>query len=198
LLASILYEPVNWICTTIVVNKPDGLEQVGLYFIAMQLETLLLFAPQIVVQVLIPMLSTGFGEGNRRRVLNILAMSIGTNLVIAIGFVSVMMLFGDWFLLVFKLDPARDWPVFVIVVFASAMIACALPLGQVPVSSGHMWTGLTITAGWAATFIIGTWLLQDQGAKGIVIARVIAWLMSFIAYVAFAAFSIRRLRSKEC
>jgi phosphate/sulfate permease len=84
------------------------------------------------------------------------------------------------------------------VVFASAMIACALPLGQVPVSSGHMWTGLTITAGWAATFIIGTWLLQDQGAKGIVIARVIAWLMSFIAYVAFAAFSIRRLRSKEC
>jgi O-antigen/teichoic acid export membrane protein len=183
---------------SILVNKPDGLEQVGLYFIAMQLETLLLFAPQIVVQVLIPMLSTGFGEGNRRRVLNILAMSIGTNLVIAIGFVSVMMLFGDWFLLVFKLDPARDWPVFVIVVFASAMIACALPLGQVPVSSGHMWTGLTITAGWAATFIIGTWLLQDQGAKGIVIARVIAWLMSFIAYVAFAAFSIRRLRSKEC
>lgn len=197
LLASILYEPVNWICTTIVVNKPDGLEQVGLYFIAMQLETLLLFAPQIVVQVLIPMLSTGFGEGNRQRVLNILAMSIGTNLVIAIGFVSVMMLFGDWFLLVFKLDPARDWPVFVIVVFASAMIACALPLGQVPVSSGHMWTGLTITGGWAATFIIGTWLLQDQGAKGIVIARVIAWLMSFIAYVAFAAFSIRRLRSNE-
>lgn len=199
LLASLLYEPVNWICTTIVVNKPDGLEQVGLYFIAMQLETLLLFAPQIVVQVVIPMLSTGFGEGNRRRIVNILAMSVGTNLAIAIaiGFVSVMILFGDWFLLMFKLDPARDWPIFLIVIFASAIIACTLPLGQVPVSSGHMWTGLSITAGWAATFIIGTWLLQDQGAKGIVIARVLAWFLSFFSYVVFTAFAFRKLKAQS-
>lgn len=132
LLASLLYEPVNWICTTIVVGNPGGLQQVGLYFIAMQLETLLLFAPQIVVQVTIPMLSTGFGEANRRRVLSMLAMSIGTNLVIAICFVTVMMLFGDWFLVLFKLDPAQHWPLFMIVVFASAMIAGALPLGQAP------------------------------------------------------------------
>lgn len=193
LLASILYEPVNWICTTIIVNRPDGLEQVGLYFIAMQLETLLLFAPQIVVQVLIPMLSSGFGEKDSRRVRNILAMSIGTNLVIAAGFVTVMMLFGDWFLLLFKLDPQRDWPVFMIVVFASAMIAGALPLGQVPVSSGHMWTGLSITGGWAATFIIGTWLLQDQGAKGIVIARAIAWGLQTLVYIGFTRFAIARM-----
>ncbi len=197
LLASILYEPVNWICTTIIVNKPDGLEQVGLYFIAMQLETLLLFAPQIVVQVLIPMLSTGFGERDRRRVRNILAMGIGTNIAIAIGFVVVMMLFGDWFLLLFKLDPARDWPVFMIVVFAAAVIAGALPLGQVPVSSGHMWTGLTITGGWAATFIIGTWLLQDHGALGIVAARTIAWLIALVAYVVFAAVLIPRLPQEK-
>ncbi|EXL09487.1 oligosaccharide flippase family protein [Aquamicrobium defluvii] len=196
LLASLLYEPVNWICTTIIVNRPDGLEQVGLYFIAMQLETLLLFAPQIVVQVLIPMLSSGFGEKDSRRVRNMLAMGIGTNLAIAIGFVAVMMLFGDWFLLLFKLDPSRDWPIFMIVVLAAAMIACALPLGQVPVSSGHMWTGLSITGGWAMTFIIGTWLLQDQGAKGIVIARVTAWLFSFIAYIAFTAFAIGKLRNR--
>lgn len=193
LLASILYEPVNWICTTIIVNRPDGLEQVGLYFIAMQLETLLLFAPQIVVQVLIPMLSSGFGEKDSRRVRNILAMSIGTNLAIAAGFVTVMMLFGDWFLLLFKLDPQRDWPVFMIVVFASAMIAGALPLGQVPVSSGHMWTGLSITGGWAATFIIGTWLLQDQGAMGIVIARAIAWGLQTLVYIGFTRFAIARM-----
>ncbi|MET3662915.1 oligosaccharide flippase family protein [Aquamicrobium ahrensii] len=195
LLASLLYEPVNWICTTIIVNKPDGLEQVGLYFIAMQLETLLLFAPQIVVQVLIPMLSSGFGEKDSRRVRNILAMSIGANLAIAIGFVAVMMLFGDWFLLLFKLDPARDWPIFMIVVLAAAMIACALPLGQVPVSSGYMWTGLSITGGWAATFIIGTWLFQDQGAKGIVIARAIAWGLQTLVYIGFTHFAISRTTS---
>ncbi len=192
LLASLLYEPVNWICTTIVVGNPGGLQQVGLYFIAMQLETLLLFAPQIVVQVTIPMLSTGFGEANRRRVLSMLAMSIGTNLVIAICFVTVMMLFGDWFLVLFKLDPAQHWPLFMIVVFASAMIAGALPLGQVPVSSGYMWAGLSITGGWAATFIIGTWFLQDYGALGMVIARTIAWSLQTLIYIGFTRFAINR------
>ncbi|MFC5385872.1 oligosaccharide flippase family protein [Aquamicrobium segne] len=194
LLASLLFEPVNWICTTIIVNQPNGLEQVGLYFIAIQLEALLLFAPQIVVQVLIPMLSTGFAEHDRRRIRTILAMSIGTNLVIAAGFVAVMMLFGDWFLLLFKLDPARDWPIFMIVVFAAAIISGALPLGQVPVSSGHMWTGLLITGGWAATFIIGTWLLQDQGAKGIVIARAVAWGLQTLVYLAFTRFVMSRMK----
>lgn len=197
LLASLLFEPVNWICTTIVVGHPDGLRQVGLYFIAMQLETLLLFAPQIVVQVTIPMLSTGFGEADRRRVLNVLGMGIGTNIAIAIGFVAVMMLFGDWFLVLFKLDPAQHWPIFMVVVFASAIIAGALPLGQVPVSSGHMWTGLSITGGWAATFIIGTWLLQDHGALGLVEARALAWLAVLAAYAAFMAFIIGKLPQRR-
>jgi len=192
LMASILFEPVNWICTAIVVNNPDGLRQVGLFFIAMQLETLLLFAPQIVVQVIIPMLSTGFGDASRRRVLNILAMGIGTNIAMAIGFIAVMMLFGNWFVLLFKLDPVSDWPIFMVVVFASGMIAAALPLGQVPVSSGYMWTGLVITAGWAATFIAGTWILQGHGAMGMVVARATAWALQTVAYVAFTRFAIER------
>ncbi len=192
LLASLLFEPVNWICTTIVVGNPDGLQQIGLYFIAMQLETLLLFAPQIVVQVTIPMLSTGFGEADRRRVLNVLGMSIGTNIAIAIGFVAVMMLFGDWFLVLFKLDPVQHWPIFLVVVFASAVIAGALPLGQIPVSSGYMWTGLSITGGWASTFIIGTWLLQEHGALGLVIARAIAWSLQTLVYIGFTRFAIGR------
>ncbi len=192
LLASLLYEPVNWVCTAMVVNNPDGLAQVGLYFIAMQLETLLLFVPQIVVQVVIPMLSTGFGQADRRRVLNVLRMGIGTNIAIAVGFVVVMMVFGNWFLVLFKLDPARDWPIFMIVVLAAAIMAAALPLGQVPVSSGYMWTGLSITAGWALTFIIGTWFLQDRGALGIVIARAIAWSLQTLVYIGFARFAIGR------
>ena len=192
LIASVLFEPVNWICTAIVVNNPNGLEQVGLYFIAMQLETLLLFVPQIVVQVTIPMLSTGFGQADRRRVLNVLGMGIGTNIAIAIGFVTVMMMFGNWFLVLFKLDPAQHWPIFMVVVLASAMIAAALPLGQVPVTSGYMWTGLSITAGWAMTFIIGTWILQDSGALGVVIARSIAWGLQTLVYIGFTRFATGR------
>jgi hypothetical protein len=107
-----------------------------------------------------------------------------------------MMLFGNWFLLLFKLDPARDWPIFMIVVFAAAMIACALPLGQVPVSSGYMWIGLSITGGWAMTFIIGTWMLQDQGAKGIVIARAIAWGLQTLVYIGFTRFAVSRTTSR--
>jgi hypothetical protein len=79
-----------------------------------------------------------------------------------------------------------------VVVLASAMIAAALPLGQVPVSSGYMWTGLSITAGWAMTFIIGTWFLQDLGAFGMVVARAIAWGLQTLVYIGFTRFAIGR------
>ena len=192
LLASIVFEPVNWICTAIIVSTPDGLREVGVYYIAMQLETLLLFVPQIVVQVVIPMLSKGFGAGDRGKVLGVLGMSIGTNFVIALGFVGVMLLFGNWVLLIFKLDSAH-WPVFVIAVANAAVMAVALPLGPIPASSGYTWSGLTITAGWATTFVVGTWLMRDQGAEGAVLARLIAWSAQSVIYVFFTRYAVRKV-----
>jgi hypothetical protein len=83
---------------------------------------------------------------------------------------------------------------------AAAIMATALPLGQVPVSSGYMWTGLSITAGWALTFIIGTWFLQDRGALGIVIARAIAWSLQTLVYIGFARFALagRAVKRARC
>jgi hypothetical protein len=59
-----------------------------------------------------------------------------------------------------------------------------------------MWIGLSITGGWAMTFIIGTWMLQDQGAKGIVIARAIAWGLQTLVYIGFTRFAVSRTTSR--
>lgn len=193
IIASLVYEPVNWICTTIIVGNPGGLEQVGLYLIAMQLETLLLFVPQIVIQVIIPMVSNGFAESNRRRVLNVLMLSIGVNVAIAVGFVLAMLLFGDWFLLLFKLDPSAHRDVYLLVVVNAAIMCFVLPLGQLPATSGWTWTGLLITFVWAVLFIGGTWQMQANGAEGIVQARIVAWLGLLVLYVLFALFVLRRM-----
>lgn len=190
LLASLVFEPVNWICTAIIVSTPDGLKEVGVYYIAMQLETLLLFVPQIVVQVIVPMLSDGFGARDRRRVVNILGMSVGTNLVIALGFVAVMALFGHWVLAIFGIGIEEHGKVFVLAVANAAVMALAAPLGPIPASSGYTWTGLGITAGWAATFIFGTWLMRDNGAEGAVLARLIAWSAQSAIYVVFTRYAI--------
>ncbi len=191
LLASLVFEPVNWICTAIVVSTPDGLKEVGVYYIAMQLEMLLLFVPQIVVQVIVPMLSQGFGARDRGQVLSVLTMSIGTNLVIAIGFIGAMLLFGHWVLAIFKID-AVHWAVFAITVGTAALLAFALPFGPIPAASGYTWTGLAITACWAAVYVLGTWLLRDQGALGIVTARAAAWVTSTILYAIFTTLVVWR------
>lgn len=193
LFASILFEPVNWICTAIIVSTPDGLAEAGVYYIAMQLELLLLFVPQIVVQVIVPMLSSGFGERSRSRVLGILGMSVGTNLLIAVGFVGVMQLFGELLLGIFRLDLSMHATVFMLAVANAAVMSLAAPLGPVPVSAGYTWTGLAITGGWAATFIGGTWLLRDLGAEGAFTARLIAWTAQSIVYVFFTHYVVRKV-----
>src|SRR5690606_4204998 len=127
------------------------------------------------------------------RVLGILGMSVGTNLVIAIGFVGVMLLFGDLLLGIFRLDLSMHATVFVLAVANAAIMSLAAPLGPVPVSAGYTWTGLAITAGWAATFIGGTWLLRDLGAEGAFTARLIAWTVQSIVYVFFTHYVVRKV-----
>src|SRR5690606_1606091 len=41
LIASLVFEPVQWVCIAIIANAPGGLAAVGVYYIAMQIETLL-------------------------------------------------------------------------------------------------------------------------------------------------------------
>jgi O-antigen/teichoic acid export membrane protein len=192
LIASIVFEPVQWICIAIIANAPGGLAAVGVYYIAMQLETLLLFVPQIVVTVITPMLSSGFGNGDSKRVGGVLAMSIGTTSLIAVGFVGFMALFGGWVLVVFDLDPGLHWQVFAIAIANAAVMAFAAPLGAVPQTSGFTWTGLAITFGWATVFVSGVWLLSDRGAEGAVTARLIAWSAQTLIYVVFTWWLLRR------
>lgn len=192
LIASIVFEPVQWICVAIIANAPGGLTAVGVYYIAMQLETLLLFVPQIVVNVVLPMLSGAFGNRDLKRAANVLTMSVATTSLIAIGFIAFMLLFGSWVLVLFKLDMALHWQVFVFAVANAAVMAFAAPLGAVPSTSGYTWTGLAITACWAATFITGVYLLSDHGAEGAVTARLIAWTAQTIVYVVFTWWLLRR------
>ncbi|MBX3531522.1 MAG: oligosaccharide flippase family protein [Rhizobiaceae bacterium] len=192
LIASLVFEPVQWVCIAIIANAPGGLIAVGVYYIAMQLETLLLFVPQIVANVAMPMLSTAFGAHDRRRVTNTLAMSVGTTSLIAIGFVGFMLLFGPWVLVIFDLDPALHWQVFAFAVANAAVMAFAAPLGVVPSTSGYTWSGLAITFGWATTFITGVWLLSGNGAEGAVTARLIAWSAQTAVYVAFTLWLLKR------
>lgn len=192
LIASIVFEPVQWICVAIIANGGGGLAAVGIYYIAMQIETLLLFVPQIVVTVVTPMLSAAFGTEDRRRAAGVLAMSVGTTSLIAAGFVGFMALFGGWVLTLFHLDAGLHWHIFALAVANAAVMACAAPLGVVPSTSGYTWTGLAITAGWATTFIGGVYLLSGSGAEGAVTARLIAWSAQTAVYVVFLAWLMRR------
>lgn len=192
LIASLVFEPVQWVCIAIIANSESGLAAVGIYYIAMQLETLLLFVPQIVSNVATPMLSTGFGNNDRQRVAGVLAMSVGTTTLIAVGFIGFMAIFGGWVLAVFDLDASLHWQVFAIAVANAAVMSFAAPLGVVPSTSGFTWTGLAITACWAATFISGVYLLRDMGAEGAVTARLIAWSAQTVVYVLFTWWLLAR------
>src|SRR5690606_7245632 len=121
LLASLVFEPVQWTCVAIIANAPGGLGAVGIYYIAMQLETLLLFVPQVVVTVVTPMLSSAFGNRDTWRVGSVLALSIATTSLIAVGFLIFMALFGEWVVVLFDLAPGLHWQIFVIAIANAAV-----------------------------------------------------------------------------
>jgi len=184
--------PANWICSALLVNRPEGYGEMGVYSAANQWFAMVMFLPYLLAQVVLPVLSERLGQKEMRQSIRTLTFAIKMNVlfvlppVLLVSIVSqrVMNLYGEAF--------RSGWPTLIVVLLTAGLVAVQTPVGQIIAASGKMWIGFAMNGGWAIIFVVSTVLLVDLGSLGLATSRAVAYVFHTIWVFAFVAWLTRK------
>jgi O-antigen/teichoic acid export membrane protein len=188
-LGGMVVGPVTWACSTMLVNRPSGYAEMGVYNAATQWSTAILFVPGLVGYVALPLLSALLHEadpGKYRRLLHTnLLLGGGAALAVAVPVAllapRIMNLYGPHF--------AEGALVLRLAALTSVLMAANSVVGSAIASSGKMWLGFTFNLLWAAAATLAAHFLvsADLGAVGLAGAFLAAYCLHTVWQYAFVA-----------
>jgi O-antigen/teichoic acid export membrane protein len=189
--------PVNWICSTLLVNQPNGYPEMGIYSAANQWYGTMLFIPTLLGNSLLPLLSDRMGESDGKSSGSILKTMMKLNGLIVIPFAVGLSVFSPWVMRMYGAGYGQAWLTLIVAVWTAAIMGIITPVGDVIAASGRMWLGLLTNAGWAAVFLSATLFLVHLGSLGLASSRLIAYVVHAIWTVVIAQLIIRSQHDKN-
>ncbi len=169
--------PVNWACSAMLVNQPNGYAEMGIFNAANQWFVILLYLPGIIAQTVLPILSERLGENDIIRSGKILSLSIRINFYMIMPIVilccilnsSIMQLYGDSF--------KSGGLTLIVILLTAGLLSIQTPVGTIISASDKMWMGFVMNLGWGVAFIGFTWILLELGSLGLSMARGLAYIL---------------------
>lgn len=186
--SGLLVMPVTWWCSIVLARQAGGYAGLGLFNAANQWRTALLFVPNIVGNVTLPLLAEAYGQDGYRlagKLMTPLFRLFWTALlpatVILVGFSKpIMTLYGRGFQ-----DGYAVLAVLVLATYVQAILTC---LASLIAASGRMWLGMAMNLGWAAILLGATYMLVPQfGVLGLAVAYLAAYTLHMLWALAFGA-----------
>jgi O-antigen/teichoic acid export membrane protein len=177
--------PVNWLCSTILVNQPGGYAEMGIFSATGQWFALVLFLPGLLSQVLLPILSETMSGGERGKVSGLMKLALAANAAAVVPCIGLLSLASPWLMSLYGKGFEKSWPVLVLSLVTGAIYALQSPANQWLNARGMVWILLLSNLLWGALFTALTWAFIDRGALGMVTARLVAYLVQslFILWV---------------
>ena len=190
-LGCLLVNPVMWACTAMLAVQPHGWEHVGALNATNQWFGALLWLPYLIAQSVMPVLSERIGAHDRVRSAKIVVAALKITAGVTLPLVIVGSLFARYIMGAYGAEFVGDWPVLVVALMTSAVVAMQVPVGNLVAATGRMWEGFGMNLLWAIVFLIGTWFALDWGVLGLVSAQLVAYLAQGVWGGAFTLLWVR-------
>ncbi len=189
-LAGMLVNPVNWLCAAMLVNRPFGYAEMGIYSAANSWQKAILFLPGCLNAIALPMLSDFFGareHGDYRKALWYNMLLTGASAFAAAAFIAlasayIMLSYGNGFV--------EGKYVLAILSFSTVLIAINSVAGSAIASTGRTWLGFLFNLLWGVAQVsIAAVLIPLHGATGLALATLISYMLHSLWQISY----IRRL-----
>lgn len=187
LLSGIMVVPVTWACCALLVNQPGGYAENGVFTAANQWFIVLLFLPDRLGQVNLPMLSDHMGRGDYRGASKIMLLCLKINAIAVVPLALALCLASQPVMRSYGSGFENAWLTLVIILFTALLSCIHKPLGQSLVAGGRVWTLLIINVVWGSVFLLATYCWVNHGANGLASAR----LLAYLAHVALTTILVR-------
>jgi O-antigen/teichoic acid export membrane protein len=185
-LASIMVGPAVWACNALLVHRPQGYAELGIYTAADKWRLLILFVPTSAFAMVLPLLSNLYGEGDSagfRRVFRVnlqlnASLALVSSLLIAAFAAPIMAIYGNSF---------RGGRLVLIVLAVSALPeALNSILGQPLIAAHLMWCRLAFDVLLVTALLGLAWVLIPKwGALGLAVSYGSAYAVTSISLFLF-------------
>jgi O-antigen/teichoic acid export membrane protein len=180
-LSGSLVGPVLWGADALLVNRPHGYDQLGLFNAADAFRSAVLVIGSVIGTPLLPIMAHEKGGGGERlgRVNMLATWAVGAipALLLCSAPELVQMAYGKQF------TGAAFRHTFVLVILSSAIMSYRQGIGRVLWARGLMWWSLVTNAQWGLTFLAATYFLVRYGAPGLALANLIGYTINTIIFV---------------
>jgi len=193
MLSGLIAGPVNWGTGTLLVNQPGGYAEMGILNACNTWFQAVAFLPNLLAQVLLPILAAYSAANNRAGLNRALWLATTANLIIVLPVVVIGCGFSRWIMGWYGPGFAEGWPVLVITLLSGGVLMIQAPITDRLVATSKMWAYFLAHIIWAVIFVTGTYFwVPVHGSAGLAMARLVAYVVNGAAVVALVWRNERR------
>jgi O-antigen/teichoic acid export membrane protein len=188
-LASIIVGPAIWVCNTLLVHRPDGYAELGLYTAADRWRLLILFLPTSVFGMVVPILSNLNGSGDQLGFRKVFRANLLLNSGLVLVPAVVVTALARPIMAIYGMQFRAGWPILIILSLSALPEALNAALGHQLIASGEMWWRFSFDFLLAAVLFTVAWVLIPQwGAIGLAFAYCSAFSITSTGLYFFGKF----------
>ena len=175
-LQSAMVAPVSWVAASFLVSQSGGFAELGLFNAANQLRTLLMFLPQILSGVALPILTSLFTNASRANGKEMDLYHL-FNQAIAWPMVAAILLSSRWILRLYGPEFRGGEMAMLLVVGTAGVCVIGQTMGTILWAKGKVWFGLAANTIWALILLLIVWrTVPAMGAIGLALAYLVAYV----------------------
>lgn len=176
-IGGLMVSPVLWICSILLINQPNGFNNMAVFDVSNQWFIAILFIPSLIGKIVLPILSSFNGKEDKNQYIKVLKFSLLINGSIALIVALIVSSLSPWILGTYGEGFSNGYMVLVYLSFSAVLVSINNVVGQVITSKGRMWTGLLLNIVWAISMLIFSWyfVTSGYGAEGLAIAYLISY-----------------------
>jgi len=180
-LAGVMVGPVVWGGQTLLVNRPNGYSEMGLFTAVNVVSNVLLLVGQVLGAPLLPVMSHERDSGNehlgRVNMLSTWALGAIPAVLLLSAPELIQAAYGKQF------SGAAFRHAFALAILFTAIQSYKQGMYRVLTARSMMWWAFTSNLQWAATFLLAAYFLVRFGAVGLVLAYLIGYAVNTVIFV---------------
>lgn len=195
MLSGLIAGPVNWGTGTLLVNQPGGYAEMGILNATNTWFQAVAFLPNLLGQVLLPILASYMATNNRAGMNRALVLATVANSIIVLPVVVIGSIFSRHVMGLYGAGFAQGWPVLVLTLLCAGVLTVQGPITDRLIAASKMWAYLLAVLIWGGVLIAGSYLLVPaHGSAGLAVARLLAYTIGGISVVALVGWYAKQNR----
>jgi len=171
-MSGIMVSPVNWACSAILVNQPNGYAEMGLFSAAASWQRAILFLPGCIGAIALPMLSELYGTNQRAKYKKALWLNVLINGGAALLVFPVISILSKTIMRSYGPSFESGYMVLILLGLSAVFFAVGSVIGNAIASSGNMWFGFLFNLMWGVAYVGAAYFLVPKyGAFGLALAN---------------------------